>query len=113
MHRLPDHITEAEILALIEGCEGMLDADRRDAVRAAVAADADLAAFVREMRADSSALSAISRVLAPSTVRAGVIAELQRPVPRLEVVREPEGGSIPISTVVVEHPNALQRFGEG
>src|SRR5688572_26181502 len=97
--RLPDHITEAEVLALIEGEMALLPHDRRETVRAAVAADPALAAMVAEMRSDASAIVSMPRLSAPPMVRRRVLEDLQKPMPRLEFIREPAGGEIPVSTV--------------
>lgn len=112
MVRIPEHITEAEVLALIENDMGSIPVERRDVVRAAVAADPALARFVAESRQDSGTIVSMSRAAAPSDLRARVIEDLCRPIPRLDVIREPEGGAIPVSTVLVRRESAWRRFAE-
>jgi hypothetical protein len=43
----------------------------------------------------------MSRVAAPPAIRARVVEELRKPMPRPEVIREPEGGEIPVSSIVI------------
>lgn len=109
MFKLPDHITEAEVLALIEGDMASLPPDRRDIVREAVAGDPYLSRVVGEIRADASVVISMSRVSAPSSVRARVIEDLQRPRAS-QVIREPEGGEIPVSSVVMTRDGLWKRF---
>lgn len=110
MIRLPDHITEAEVLALIEGDMGSLPHERREIVREAVARDPVLSKIVGDIKGDASAVVAMSRVTAPPAIRARVIEDLSRPAPRPELVREPEGGQIPVSSVIITNVSPFRRF---
>jgi hypothetical protein len=109
MIRIPDHITEAEVLALIEGDMGSLPAERRDVVRAAIAGDPVLSRLVGEIRADASAVISMADVAAPAAIRTKVIEDLRRPVPRADYIREPSGGEIPVSSVVVSRESKWRR----
>lgn len=109
MTRIPDHITEAEVLALIEGDMGSIPAERRDVVREAVARDPLLSSLVSEIRADSTAVISMADVSAPAGIRAKVIEDLRRPMPRADYVREPSGGEIPVSSVVVSRDSKWRR----
>lgn len=104
MLSLPPDISDAELLALLEGQTASLAPDRREAVRAAVAADPELARFVRESRTDAAAMRSMARAEAPDSVRDAVFATLQRPTIIDNPLREPVGGQIPVSSLSVPNP---------
>jgi hypothetical protein len=112
MVKIPESITEAEVLALIEGDMGLLPIERREVVRAAVAADPALSRLVGEIRADTTAVVGLSRVTAPSTIRGRVVEELRKPAPRPEPIREPAGGAIPVSAIVVTRESPWRKIAE-
>jgi hypothetical protein len=110
MLKIPDTITEAEVLALIEGDMGTLPHERREIVRQAVAADPVLSRLVGEIRTDAKAVVSFSHVTAPPSIRMKVVEELRRPAARPEPIREPAGGEIPVSSVVVSRERPWRRM---
>lgn len=112
MVKIPDCITEAEVLALIEGDMGLLPIERREIVRAAVAADPVLSRLVGDIRSDATAVVELAKVSAPAIVRMRVVEELRKPAPRPERIREPEGGAIPVSAMVVTRESPWRKLVE-
>lgn len=73
---LPGDITEAELLALIEGTP--LSADRAARVREVVSADPNLASLVSAMQGDRGELTSLAALRAPSDMIERVEAQLER-----------------------------------
>ena len=100
-------IDETELLAFIE--REPMAADRVDAVRRAIAADAGLRELVEGMRADRSALASLDDVHAPSNVLELVEARLEREaLVGLSQVAAP--AKLPVSQVIPERESVIGRI---
>lgn len=97
-------IDESELLAFIE--REPMAADRAEAVRTAIAADAVLRDLVQAMRDDRAALAAMGEVRAPSTLLEGVEARLEREA-LVGLSRVQSSAGLPVSQIVPERESVI------
>ncbi len=111
MKRVPDHLDEADLLAIAEGrSHGVSNVH---AVRAAIEADPALGRLLLEMRGDREELRAASaQITAPVGLLDGIEARLERDVLASLVPSTGSESVLPVSAVVYARPSVLGRLSE-
>lgn len=106
---LPNELTETD---LIEMVEGTLPAHREPVAIAALKSEPRLGALIKQMRADRESLGQLpSEAAAPAEVGERVISVIDRRMIReLDEVSRQQSQYIPVSTLTIEEPSALELF---